>query len=491
MDHLRTVPVPSSLDAALLYELTLSAGTSLELVANCQTFLRALLGRLGFDFGAVWLRSRYLTQGHRPEGYALVAAVPEAYIREIHLPETHPLFEHLGDRTAWVVPGGDDAFGACVTEVGVKRGTYAIHLLGTFGFLKLYARPKSPPVDEATLLALKRVLLYFTDSIERSLAYQYQLDEVDERVQTERRLRLTLARLVALIGSLTTGVLLEDESLEVVLANEAFCGLLGLSDTPQALIGLRRRRLIQRLRDRLADPAEALWQLGTLADRQRPATGLRVQTADGQTLAVDYAPVTLEGFTGHLWQYRQAAAPQLILTESTAVATGPFLASGLSTPDTPPDAGQAIRFDLNDLVHRTLEALREEAAPRAVVIEPFLSPQLPGWLVGDAEGLAAALRELVTNAMRHTDAERVALTALPVEQRNGQFRVQFAVSDTGAGMTREALDAAFEGSSERGIPRLARWAQARHGHLSAQSMPGRGSVFTLVLPFHNEDIFGV
>ena len=280
MDHLRTVPVPSSLDAALLYELSLSAGTSLELVANCQTFLRALLGRLGFDFGAVWLRSRYLTQGHRPEGYALVAAMPEAYIREIHLPETHPLFEGLGDRTAWVVPSAHEAFKACVTEFGIKRGTYAVHLLGTFGFLKLYARPTRPAVDESALLALKRVLRYFTDSIERSLAYQYQLDEVDEHVQTERRLRLTLARLVALIGSLTTGVLLEDESLEVVLANEAFCKLLGLPDTPQALIGLRRHRLIQRLRDRLADPAEALWQLGTLADRQRPATGLRVQAAD-------------------------------------------------------------------------------------------------------------------------------------------------------------------------------------------------------------------
>ena len=122
------------------------------------------------------------------------------------------------------------------------------------------------------------------------------------------------------------------------------------------------------------------------------------------------------------------------------------------------------------------------------MIEPFLSPQLPSWLFGDAEGLAAALRELVTNALRHTHAERVALTVLPIEQRNGQLRVQFAVSDTGTGMTREALDAAFEGPSEHGIPRLAHWAQASQGRLSAQSMPGRGSVFTLVIPF---DIKGI
>ena len=42
-------------DIALLYELSLAAGTSLDLRTNCRRFLTTLMARKNLSFAGVWL----------------------------------------------------------------------------------------------------------------------------------------------------------------------------------------------------------------------------------------------------------------------------------------------------------------------------------------------------------------------------------------------------------------------------------------------------
>ena len=42
-------------DLSVLYELSLAAGQSLDLVSNCERFLSVLMGRKNLTFASVWI----------------------------------------------------------------------------------------------------------------------------------------------------------------------------------------------------------------------------------------------------------------------------------------------------------------------------------------------------------------------------------------------------------------------------------------------------
>ena len=101
----------------------------------------------------------------------------------------------------------------------------------------------------------------------------------------------------------------------------------------------------------------------------------------------------------------------------------------------------------------------------------------------DEDMLSRILLNLISNALRHTPpGGRVA-----VEWRaTGDF-VEVNVADTGAGIPAERLPYIFlagetDGGHGYGLPIARRLAQALGGGLTAASVPGRGSAFTLRLP---------
>jgi two-component system sensor histidine kinase TorS len=113
-----------------------------------------------------------------------------------------------------------------------------------------------------------------------------------------------------------------------------------------------------------------------------------------------------------------------------------------------------------------------------------------GELVTDRRALLQILLNLVANACKFTTAGRVALRC----RRSGDH-VSIEVSDTGVGIDPARLGDIFEpfvqldGSSTRahggtglGLTIAARLARELGGELSAASVPGSGSTFTLTVP---------
>ncbi len=121
------------------------------------------------------------------------------------------------------------------------------------------------------------------------------------------------------------------------------------------------------------------------------------------------------------------------------------------------------------------------------------APENLGALTVDPMRLRQILLNLLSNACKFTKAGEVKLAARKVS--NGSNFVEFAVSDTGIGMTAEQQAKLFEefsqadaataqrfGGTGLGLAITRKLARMMGGDVTVTSEPGKGSVFTVRLP---------
>ena len=107
--------------------------------------------------------------------------------------------------------------------------------------------------------------------------------------------------------------------------------------------------------------------------------------------------------------------------------------------------------------------------------------------------LRQILLNLLSNACKFTKAGEVKLAARKVS--NGSSFIEFAVADTGIGMTPEQMGKLFQefsqadasttrkyGGTGLGLVISRRFCQMMGGDITVESAPGRGSTFTIRLP---------
>jgi len=157
------------------------------------------------------------------------------------------------------------------------------------------------------------------------------------------------------------------------------------------------------------------------------------------------------------------------------------------------EAGRVSVDPTEVALEQVIEAVEEET--RSLWERPSLetvwdvAPDLPR-LWTDPLKLKVVLKNLVTNALKYTEAGTVALTAT----RRGE-EVEICIADTGPGISAAALPHIFEpfsqgdGSSKRGhggvglgLHIVRRLLDLIEGRVSVESELGRGSVFRVHLP---------
>ena len=146
--------------------------------------------------------------------------------------------------------------------------------------------------------------------------------------------------------------------------------------------------------------------------------------------------------------------------------------------------------DLAALVESVHAAYSAEAASRALALVLDLDPSASGLYEADAGRVRQILGNLISNALKFTHEGEVKVCLA----RTGRG-VRFEVRDTGIGIAPDRIAALFEtftqadssatrryGGVGLGLAICRRLAQAMGGDISACSMPGRGSAFTVDLP---------
>jgi signal transduction histidine kinase len=148
-------------------------------------------------------------------------------------------------------------------------------------------------------------------------------------------------------------------------------------------------------------------------------------------------------------------------------------------------------FSPRELLYNITDPLLDMAAKKNLTLVKAITPGLPVALLGDARRLGQVLSNLVTNAIKYTDAGQINVRFLCPDEQHWAMQVQ----DTGLGIAREAQTAIFEafwqadnsiarrqGGVGLGLSIVKRLVTLMNGEIHLESSLGVGSTFTVVFP---------
>ncbi len=151
-------------------------------------------------------------------------------------------------------------------------------------------------------------------------------------------------------------------------------------------------------------------------------------------------------------------------------------------------------FSLRALVEGTAETLSVQAERKGLTIAIVVEPGTPDLLTGDATRVRQILFNLIGNAIKFTDAGEIRVGARALPGEDGRLRLALSVADTGIGMSEEQMARLFQpfaqadssttrryGGTGLGLSIVRRLAELMGGDAKVESVPGKGSTFTVTL----------
>ena len=152
---------------------------------------------------------------------------------------------------------------------------------------------------------------------------------------------------------------------------------------------------------------------------------------------------------------------------------------------------QPAAFDLHALLASVRALLHHQARDKGLELRLTVDPSVPYRLYGAARSLQQILVNLVTNAIKFTDAGSVTITVLAEAVEPDKVMLRIDVQDTGIGIPLRAQELIFEqfaqvdesatrrhGGTGLGLAIARQLANLMGGLLLVDSTPGVGSCFT-------------
>ncbi len=155
-----------------------------------------------------------------------------------------------------------------------------------------------------------------------------------------------------------------------------------------------------------------------------------------------------------------------------------------------------IPFILRNLLNNLAEIMKFKSDEKNIAFEIKIDDAIPECVIGDQVRLNQILINLTGNAIKFTDAGHVFIHCKLVERKNNIATISFAVEDTGVGIPQDKIDTIFESFSQAdkattrkfggtglGLSISKKLTDLFHGNMYVTSEPGKGSVFTVEIPF--------
>ncbi len=156
---------------------------------------------------------------------------------------------------------------------------------------------------------------------------------------------------------------------------------------------------------------------------------------------------------------------------------------------------EVIDFDLRETVESTVEMLAERAHKKNIELACLMEANVPEQVRGDPVRIRQVLANLLSNAVKFTDRGEVVVRVSKLEEPGGNTMALFEVTDSGVGITPEAMSRIFQeftqadGSTTRkyggtglGLTISKQLVSLMHGEIGVDSTPGQGSRFWFKLP---------
>nr|WP_255520188.1 response regulator [Ramlibacter aurantiacus] len=144
-------------------------------------------------------------------------------------------------------------------------------------------------------------------------------------------------------------------------------------------------------------------------------------------------------------------------------------------------------FDLKDVLDRVTGMLGDKARERGIALEVTVAPKVPTRVFGDPARLCQVLLNYTANALRFTDAGRIAIDIRLAARDDDSVLLHFDVIDSGRGLSEAEIERLFadfsqarqpvQGGSGLGLAICKRLARLMGGDVGVESEPGLGSRF--------------
>jgi len=157
---------------------------------------------------------------------------------------------------------------------------------------------------------------------------------------------------------------------------------------------------------------------------------------------------------------------------------------------------ETLPFSLSELLDSLATMMNVKAKSRNLYLRAEVDDSIPQTLKGDAVRLTQILINLISNAVKFTHEGGVSVKVESGEKKDETILICFIVSDTGIGIDPEKQKTIFErfrqaqpettrryGGTGLGLSIVKQLVELQNGTISVASEPGKGSVFTVVLPY--------
>ena len=161
---------------------------------------------------------------------------------------------------------------------------------------------------------------------------------------------------------------------------------------------------------------------------------------------------------------------------------------------------ESVGFLLDDVLENvsTLISIKVEEKGLGLV---FKTPEsVPRFLVGDSLRLGQVMINLANNAVKFTEKGEITVETKLIEETSEKLRLQFAVRDTGIGLTKEQIGKLFKSFSQAdssttrkfggtglGLTISKQLVEMMNGKIWVESEPGKGSSFIFTAAFGHGD----
>ena len=157
---------------------------------------------------------------------------------------------------------------------------------------------------------------------------------------------------------------------------------------------------------------------------------------------------------------------------------------------------ESAPFSLHSCITQMIRSQEARVQAKAIVLVSEVAADVPDSLFGDQLRLKQILYNLVGNAIKFTSKGEIRVAVKLLERHDDKAQLSFCVSDTGIGIKPEVMEKIFApfaqadssvsrrfGGSGLGLSICRRLVQQMGGDITVESREGKGSSFTVTLPF--------
>ncbi len=153
------------------------------------------------------------------------------------------------------------------------------------------------------------------------------------------------------------------------------------------------------------------------------------------------------------------------------------------------------KFNINNVLNEVSGSISSHFSGKDTELIFDIENNIPRFIIGDSLHLGQILNSILDHIMEHFSGDEVKLEISMFHTLDEKIKLQFIFTDTGAGMSSSEIETLFTPYYDEnkglyiglGLFVAHELVSMMHGELSVQSVLGKGSTFSLILPFEIEN----